>query len=270
MVGSGTYAGTLDNGETMPISYQLRLAADEGLIQSPDDPLAAMMAAWQTQYDLQLARNKPFLLLINTSPVSDAELTRFTMTVGKAAYHFDLADVVAVSSGADANIAITMPGQKAVGGEVIELELSNFTQDAFVLFQIGLAPDADDVFPLSDFRTVLFDANGDDTSDNAVVAASFETSDGDNATTLSGPLEDFEVQGPVFVGPAFHAYETMDHVGVFTHRDEGDLLVDRPVPEPSALVELLLGLGGLIACSRRSRVIGKKAYHNDSLSLSIG
>ena len=270
-----TFAGMVNDNAMMNISYELRLAADGALIQAPSDPLAAMMAAWQTQFDLQLARNMPLVLLTNTSQRTDVEITHFTMTVGKPALHFKFANVVEASTGVEATINVTTPGEDMAGGEVVDLELANLTQDAFVLFQIGLAPDAEDAFQLSDFRAVLFDANGGDMRDNSVAAASFAaTGDGNamapsNAMTLSGPIEDFEVHDPVFVGPAFHSYETMDPVNVFTHRDEGFLSADQPVPEPSTLVELLLSVAGLVALGCRSPVPGKKKY-NDSLPSSIG
>jgi len=265
----------VDGNAEMNISYELRLAADGDLIQAPSDPLAAMMAAWQTQFDLQLARNMPLVLLTNTSQRTDVEITHFTMTVGKPAFHFKFANVVETSTGVAATINVTTPGSDMAGGEVVDLELANLTQDAFVLFQIGLAPDAEDIFQVSDFREVLFDANGDETNDNAVVAASFAATGGtgvmapSSSMTLSGPIEDFEVHHPVFVGPAFHSYETMDPVNVFTHRDEGFLSADQPVPEPSTLVELWLSVAGLVTLGCRSPVHGKKKY-NDSLPSSIG
>jgi hypothetical protein len=104
-------------------------------------------------------------------------------------------------------------------------------------------------FPWSDFRTVLFDANGDSTSDNAVQRVVFAGGEAGGETTLETPLPDFAVSGPLYVAPGYRSYEKMDHVSIFEQRSEGLLDMGLSVPEPATRV--LLALAAVICLKRR-------------------
>jgi hypothetical protein len=239
--------------ETIDVSYELRLGADEGLIEDPDDPVAALLAAWHTQHDLQLARNMPYVQLINTSEMASTEITKFTMTIGDTDHNFDWAQVVATSPGVDVTIDLIDTVENGLRGDVLELGLANFVKDAFVRFRVDLDPDAGDAFPLGDFRTILFDANGNDSEDNSRIEVTFDDPDGIEPVTVVSHLEDYVVVGPLFVAPAFHAHSVTDHVEVFPAGGEGYLEVGVAVPEPHTGTLLVLGLWAMWFWRRRDK-----------------
>lgn len=234
------------------VGFELRICADQDLIQNPDDPLLAMVAAWKTQYDLQLARNMPFLLLRNTSAETTAEITGMTMTIGSRDFNFRSVQAIDLSPGVDMTIELQST-DSMIDADQFELGLSGLVPGMFALLRLDIDPDVGSVFPLPDFRTVLFQANGDGSdADNSFVEVTFDGASAASSMTLGGPVEDFVVDGPLFVGPTFHAHERMDHVRVFSMRQTGTSVVEQAVPEPSAWGLLVVGM--LMTTGRWRRV----------------
>ena len=223
------------------VSLNLRLSADADLIQNPDDPVLAMLAAWKTQYDLQLARNMPYLLITNTSQLASIEATGMTMTIGQPDYHFDWVRTIGASPGVDVVVKQIDGDEGGLGADQFELAFTGLMPGAFALLQLDIDPDDTGAFHLPDFRTVLFQANGAGTNVNSVVDAALADTVSGETVGLNGMFEDYAIDGPLFVGPAFHGYGRMDEVSVFTMDLSGSLGIITPVPEPSALVLLVMG-----------------------------
>lgn len=252
-------------GEMIDLGYEFRMAANLGVLEKPDDPVAAMLAAWQTQHDLQIARNMPFAELVNTSQMETTEIKMFRMTVGDVDHQFDWVRVVDASPGVTVSVHLIDTVEQGLAGDELQLEFENFRPGDFVRFQLDLDPDHDDMFPLSDFRTVLFDANGDDATDNATLETIFHDAQAVDEVSLLGQLSDYHIDGPLFVGPAFHNYSVMDHVTIFPASQTGQVELATSIPEPSAWVLLMSALGGL-AWTRVGRAIGGAATSKTSVT----
>ncbi len=223
------------------VSLNLRLSADADLIQNPDDPVLAMLAAWKTQYDLQLARNMPYLLITNTSQMESIEATGMTMTIGQADFHFGSVQTIDASPGVDVTVKLGNGDDVGMEADQFELVFTGLMPGAFALLQLDIDPDDASAFHLPDFRTVLFQANGAGTDVNSVVDAALADTVSGETVGLNGMFEDYPIDGPFFVGPAFHGYGQMDEVNVFTMDLSGSLGIITPVPEPSALALLAMG-----------------------------
>ncbi|OHB75097.1 MAG: hypothetical protein A2W31_00360 [Planctomycetes bacterium RBG_16_64_10] len=223
------------------IAFEVLMAADRDLVQNPDDPLTALLAAWRTQHDLRLARNMPFLLLTNTSDLAAAEINSMAMTIGSEEYNFSSVQVVQTAPGVTVAVRPFDSADDQRGADRFELELAGLVPGKFVLLRLDL--DADDIgaYPLPDFRTVLFQANGQDPSNNSTVTVGFDAADGFAPTTLGATLDDYSVVEPFFVGPGFHASAQRDHVRVFPVRRSGAMAVQQAIAEPSALTLLVIG-----------------------------
>jgi hypothetical protein len=223
------------------VSLNLRLSADADLIQNPDDPALAMLAAWKTQYDLQLARNMPYLLITNTSQMESIEATGMTMTLGQPDFHFGSVQTIDASPGVDVTVKLGNGDDVGMDADQFELVFTGLMPGAFALLQLDIDPDDASAFHLPDFRTVLFQANGAGTDVNSVVDAALADTVSGVPVGLNGMFEDYPIDGPFFVGPAFHGYGRMDEVNVFAMDLSGSLGIINPVPEPSALALLAMG-----------------------------
>jgi len=237
--------------------YQLTLAASEKMLLDPANPVTAMLAAWQLQGDLGMARSRPWLEITNTS--QSAQLTRFELSIGDPAFHFaDTLELVGPAGGSQSAALIQ-------DGNVLQLDFSDFDPGETVRVQFVLRPDSSQVFQYPDFRTVHFDVNGDDPSDNATTLATFTDPGSGQEHSLTGQLDDFQVEGPIFIAPHVRRYRDMDHLHLFSMEDQGSGAADdgaaddgdgaddgEPppvVPEPAGVTLLLLGIAslGLIA-----------------------
>ncbi len=144
------------------LGYQLELIADFGRL----DPF-----------------NYPIFQLTNTSALATIE--SFDLTIGDTAFNFDNARVNAQSSGT--KVTLISPDRDGGGGvrsDILSFALGGFTPGSFVEGNTDI--DRDNFNSDEDFRQVLFDLNGTDSSDNAVVTVTF-----DDGTVLSGQLPDF-------------------------------------------------------------------------------
>ncbi len=238
-------AAPASHGEMINLGYEFRMAANLGVLENPGDPVTAMLAAWQTQHDLQIARNMPFAELVNTSEMDTTEITMFSMTVGDVDHQFDWVRVVDASPGVTVSVHLVDMVENGLGGDEFRLEFNNFQRGDFVRFQLDIDPDNADAFPLSDFRTVLFDANGDDAADNASLEAVFHDAQAASPVLLQDQLPDYPIDDPLYVGPAFHSYSAMDHVTIFPATRSGQLELATSVPEPSVWVLLASALASL-------------------------
>jgi hypothetical protein len=229
----------------------LRLSADPYLIQDPGNPILAQRAAWRTQYDLQLARNTPYLLITNTSQLPSVEATTMTMTVGAAGYHFDWVRTIDTSPGVDVDVMQVDALEGGLEADHFELAFTGLVPGAFALMQLDIDPDDPNEFHLPDFRTVLFQGNGDGTGLNSTVDATLEETLLGSEVLVDGRFEDYPINGPFFVGPGFRAHDRMDYVDVFPMDLSGSLSNILPVPEPSTLALLALAAVAVIAAQAR-------------------
>lgn len=218
------------------IGYNLNFSESELVLDNPGDAMAAMVAAWQMHPILVNARSMPFFDLTNISDTSD--LSVFRLELGDTA--FKLESVTEVNYGG-VGVVVNM-----VGGDVVELDFTNFTPGTTIRFKIQIRPDDAMAFQNPDYRLgPLFDINGADPTDNATVAVSFDAPPPFGTQTLSAQLPDYASGGPV-IGPFDVA--KMDHVDLFNL-----MQMEQLVPEPSSAMLFLMGLLPTAAYLRRRR-----------------
>ncbi len=228
------------------VGYELRIAEDETVVANPADMNAQMMAGWVTQHELLAARDRPFFQLINNSTDPLATLTRLKITIGDVANnYFDTVEMIQTSPG----ITYTVIGLDTLQGnltrDTIEIVFSGFDPGEFVRFRSDI-----DCFMLNpnsfcDYRSVLFDMNGGNSADNALVSVEFTNVI--NQTVQQMPsvnLPDYAVMKATTTGIGFRSAYFMDHVQPFVTGDAGTSVL----PEPSSIAACI-GVG-LVALYR--------------------
>lgn len=233
------------------IGYRLSISSSDDMLAEPGNMMVAKMAAWRSQHALLMARNEPYIQLENTS--DSAEITKFVLSIGDTAANFDWVRMVqstkADSSDPDIGVQVSLVDglEDGLRSDLVQLEFTNFLPGAIVRFRVDLDADSPNSFPSPDFRTVLFDANGSDNSDNAEIQVTFDGLS--DPRTLTRKLDDYAVPEPTLLGPGFRSYLEMDTVRIFAV--SGDLTL-QPVPEPGTLVLALAGVA-LLWSARRWR-----------------
>jgi len=219
-------------------AFELSLSASEKRLLEPDNEVVAMLESWRMPGDLAMARNMPWIELRNTS--LSAEISRFTLSIGDEAFRYASAMNIVAPSGSTASASVLDDG------DLFELTFSDFDPGESVRFQFVIKPDDPAEFQFPDFRNVLFDAGGGDAADNALSTLVFIDPDTGAEFTLSEPLPDFAVSGPLVIAPALPLGIKMDKVDVFMFSGEF-------IPEPPGFILSVLGFVSLLAIALQKR-----------------
>jgi hypothetical protein len=263
------YAQTNVQCSDLSGNWCLRLSEKEDKLQFGDDP--TMMMSMESDFGPtrnDYYRSMPTLELQNMGAAGAADILKFEMTIGDTRFHFDdsLIGAAAVvgnhttdfdltsNISPDGNL-LTVTFAKQGGGGVAPGESVHFR------IQLGLDEGVTGprFYEFPDFRTVLFDKNGDQyygpdpafpppAEDNAQVTVHFSN----GATSGPKALLDFEVDGPQnnFVNENYHGLFDDDFVDHFGISGSGGV-----VPEPGTAGLALAGLFvtfGLHARQRRA------------------
>lgn len=261
-------------------SFVVGVSGSASVLAYADDPamlhLMQMQAGWVFGNELDMAFNAPALQISNDA-ASLSNIVRVEMTIGDDRFNFmdfpsgDLTQAVAnsispVSLGASvttSNGTATSPSADNADCLVLAFGNGGLAPGDVSLFNIKIAFDSDfspqdlpllEIAHLPSFQRVLFDANGindfdgavldPSTSDNSMVFVTYEDPvSGKQRTADPVPMQDFTVRPPV--GNGIHEMPIMD-----PHFIAGRL---EPIPEPAALVLLLTGITGIASMRRRSR-----------------
>ena len=224
----------------MNVGYTLDMSASNLLLDAPNDPVVKAVVAWTDSSTLAFMRNNPYFDLTNTSDTAD--LARLTFGIGNLDFGWNNLQIISSPGvGVTANLLD--------GNKTLELLFTDFGPQERVRFRAQLPPDAPTP-PPHDFRTILFDLNGSDDSNNSPLGVTF-TDEGFDDLTLERRLPDFPQQGG-FAPGTFFSYGQMDVVHIFSTGDTGVQDSSEPggggeggegnVPEPGSLLLLSLAL----------------------------
>jgi hypothetical protein len=253
-------------------SWCLRLSEKEHKLEFSTDPgwtdaLESDFGPIRNNYH----RNMPTLELSNMEASGAADIVKFEMTIGDTRFHFEDAEMgMAAALGAytpgyeltssissDGNL-LTVNIAKPEGGGLAPGETVHFRIDLDIDAGFSDAP----FYEFPDFRTVLFDMNGEQhygpdpafpppAEDNAQVTVNFS----DGATSGPKPLVDYAVTGPQkdFVNENAHPFFATDGVDLFAVSGSAGV-----IPEPGAQTLAVIGLlGGLFSSRARRRSTSK-------------
>ncbi len=163
--------------------------------------------------------NSPRVTITNTSGLD--EISEFDLTIGDTNFNFDSAGIIFRSSGvSETLISPDFDFSGGIRSDKLSYLFTSF--DPASLLQAQLDVDIDDFNSAEDYRQVLFDVNGSDSTDNAQVTVKFAS-----GRTLVGSLPDFT--------------ENPDNFYSFSQ-----LIEAAPEPEPESVPEPVSALAILL------------------------
>jgi len=241
------------------VSYSLGISENLNVLKNPNDMHAQMMAAWTTPSQLAMERNRPFLMLTNTSTTDNggdgnASLTSFSMTIGDTTQNFDWGRIISTSPGVTATLATPDKLDNHAHSQVLTYNFTGLTPGKQVIFQIDIDPNMATANPFTDYRQVLFKLNGGaNPAGNSATSVAFHDGSlppGTQDLALGPTLWENPVDPkPTVFGMQFVSHYMADHVTSFS---TGTITT---VPEPSTLVLAgFAAVAGLAISRRRSKL----------------
>lgn len=225
-----------------PVNFELRISESAELTANPGNVQLSAQAANATQHELLAARDMPYIQLMNTSPPGTDQIVRFSITVGDLfnnQHHFDWLKVVDFSPGITWAIVMPDGDNGGVRSDAIDVFFTGFTPGKIIRFQTDIDNDIGNTDMFTDYRTVLFDMNGNNATDNSLVTVQFQQSPGLPLAVASDFLPDYAFLEPTNIGIQFGPCGP-DAVKTFSAA--GSAFV---IPEPGSLALTLMGFAAV-------------------------
>jgi hypothetical protein len=243
--------------------WSLKISEREKAFRPASDAMAMKALMWELPSSRMFARNLPFICLTNES--ATASISQFKMTIGDDQFHFANSLMGMYAKLGKENSGVSLSSTVEDSGDTLVVNFLNegIAPGQTVNFQFDIDVDAGlGFFANPDYRTVLFDMNGDNhyqsagvvndpsSDDNAQVSLTFSQTGMPSVTTLPAAFNDPNVlDGSAgFVNSSMARYGQSDPIRAFP------LSGGTVVPEPNAAALGLLGLLGLPS------LIGRRHY----------
>jgi hypothetical protein len=237
--------------------WSLKISEREMAFRPVTDAMAMKTLMWDLPSSRRAARNVPFICLTNESDT--ASISQFKMTIGDDQFHFANSLMGMYAKLGKDTPGVSLSSTVEDGGDTLLVNFLNggLAPGATANFQIDIDVDAGlagAIYKHPDYRTVLFDMNGDnyydgagivhdpDSDDNSVVKLTFSMTGMPNVTTIPEAFPDPSVvDGSAgYVNNNIARYGDSDPVRAFVLEGGG------AVPEPSSAVLGLLGLTAVL------------------------
>jgi hypothetical protein len=227
------------------------MCEDAWCVLDPTDASFAQQAGNLSQHELFSMRDAPYLQLMNTSPSgAGAEITRFSLTIGDLAnnaQHFDWTKVIDHSPGITWQFVMPDTANGGVRSDAIDILFTGFTPGKLVRFQTDIDNDQGAVDLFTDYRAVLFDLGGNNSSDNAIAKAHFREAGLPPGVAVT-QLPDFAQVGPTNLGFRLLSECGPESVNPFITGGQAVL-----VPEPTTVALFVFGMLALLGAYRQRR-----------------
>jgi hypothetical protein len=237
--------------------WSLKISERENAFHPATDVMAMKTLMWDLPASRQAARNVPFICLTNES--ATASISQFKMTIGDDQFHFANALMGMYAKLGKDTKGFTLSSSVENNGDTLVVNFLNggIAPGQTVNFQIDIDVDAafaGAFYKHPDYRTVLFDMNGDNyyesagivhdpsNSDNSKVSLTFTMNGMPSVTTTPMPFPDPNVlDGSArFVNQNIARYGDSDPIRAFPLSGGST-----QVPEPSCALLVFVGLAGL-------------------------
>ncbi|MDC0936544.1 PEP-CTERM sorting domain-containing protein [Pirellulales bacterium] len=244
------------NAQGSITSFNLAISSSELVLESPNDSMVMHFQSWDSPLNRILERNMPFLEVQNNNN-STANITEIRLTIGDTDFNFTDAVLgeFAVLGTTTPNVVI----DNSTGGDVLVVQFGDggLAPGEVARFQFDIDADPDvEAFVHPDYRTVLFDVNGNDDTDNSIASVVFADAGEEGEDVVQERrFPDFQQNGPIFANAIIRPYSIMENVEYF----------GLPVPEPTSFAMLaLIGLG-MTATKRKIRKSAVDKLHGGSV-----
>jgi hypothetical protein len=248
--------------------WSLKISERELAFRPASDAMAMKTLMWDLPASRRSARNLPTICLTNES--ATAAISQFKMTIGDDQFHFGDSFFGAFAKLGKDTPGISLSSTTENDGDTLVVNFLNGGvapgQTVNFLFDIDVdAEFAGSFYQFPDYRTVLFDMNGDnyyqsagvvndpDDDDNAKVSLTFTMAGMPSVTTVPTPFPDPNVlDGSArYVNTNMARYGDSDPVRAFS------LSGGAAIPEPTSIALGLLGLVGMVPIWTRYRPIAR-------------
>ncbi len=252
--------------EITDAAWSLKISEREMAFRPATDVMAMKSLMWDLPFSRMFARSMPFISLTNES--ASASITEFQMTIGDEQFHFknELMGMYA-KLGKESPTSLGLSSSVLEGGDKLVVNFLNggLAPGQTIHFQFDIGVDAEFAnvfFQHPDYRTVLFDMNGDNlynvagidndlsSDDNSQVTLKFAQSGMPSVSIGPVAFDDpFVVDGSAsFVNANLARYGQSDPIRTFNLSGSGGV-----IPEPGSIALAVIGLLGLTAPFARSR-----------------
>lgn len=243
--------------------WSLKISERELAFRPASDAMAMKTLMWDLPAARRTARNLPTICLTNDS--ATASISEFRMSIGDTQFNFGNSFFGTYAKLGKDTPGISLTSSTEDDGDTLVVKFGNGIapgQTVNFLFDIDVDPEfANSFYKFPDYRTVLFDMNGDnlyqnagiindpDDDDNAEVWLTFTQPGQPTITTLKSPFPDPTVAdgSARFVNQNMARYGDTDPIRAFPLSGGG------VVPEPTAAALAVLGLAGLLPFWARRR-----------------
>jgi PEP-CTERM motif len=245
--------------------WSLKISERENAFHPATDVMAMKTLMWDLPASRRAARNVPFICLTNDS--NTASITQFKMTIGDDQFHFANQLMGMYAKLGKDTPGFSLSSSVEDGGDTLLVNFLNggIAPGKTVNFQIDIDVDAEFAgvfFQHPDYRTVLFDMNGDNyyesasivndpsSDDNSKVSLTFSMAGMPSVTTGPTPFPDPNVlDGSArFVNANIARYGDSDPIRAFLLSGG-----TANVPEPGTMVLGLFGMMGFSSPLARRR-----------------
>jgi hypothetical protein len=240
--------------------WSLKISERELAFRPPSDAMAMKTLMWDLPANRRTARSLPTICLTNDS--ATASISQFKMTIGDEQFNFGNSFFGTYAKLGKDTPGFTFTSSTEDNGNTLVVNFggSGVAPGQTVNFLFDIDPDAGlGLYAYPDYRTVLFDMNGDNyfqgagivndpsSEDNGTVQLTFIQSGMPAVTTVPVAFDDPNVlDGSArFVNGQTARYGESDPVRAFPL--EGGAII----PEPSSAVLCLFGLAATFAGRRR-------------------